>query len=56
MGWTLAPGVAAHLPTVAAETLADIAGGDPPDDAIEVSVELDGGPVSIALRRRAERG
>jgi isoleucyl-tRNA synthetase len=45
--------VGAHLPSVAADTLAAIASGDPPSDAFTATVELDGEPVTIALRRRA---
>ena len=44
--------VAPHLAGVAADTLADLAAGDPPADAPTATVELDGGPVVIALRRR----
>jgi isoleucyl-tRNA synthetase len=43
--------VAAHLPGVAADTLADLADGDIPADAPRATVELDGGAVTIALRR-----
>jgi isoleucyl-tRNA synthetase len=43
--------VAEHLPAVAADTLADLATGDIPDDAQRASVVLDGGTVTIALRR-----
>jgi isoleucyl-tRNA synthetase len=46
-------GLAAHLPSVAAETLAAIADGEPPDGLASATVELEGGPVVIALRRRA---
>ncbi len=49
----LPDGVGAHLPAVAADTLADIAAGDPPPDASTAEVELDGCRVTIALRRRA---
>jgi isoleucyl-tRNA synthetase len=49
----LPDGVAAHLPTIAADTLADIASGDPPSDASTAEVELDGCRVTIGLRRRA---
>ena len=49
----LPDGVAAHLPAVAADTLAVLADGDPPADATSADVELDGGRVTIALRRRA---
>ncbi len=47
-------GVAEHLPTVASDTLADIVAGDPPSDARAAEVELDSGPVAIALRRRTD--
>jgi isoleucyl-tRNA synthetase len=54
--WVGAVGTAvmAHLSTVALETLAELLVGDPPPDAVRATVELDGGPVSIALRRRDE--
>jgi hypothetical protein len=45
--------VAAHLPSIAADTLAELAAGDPPVGAARATVALDGGPVEIALRRRA---
>jgi isoleucyl-tRNA synthetase len=45
--------VAAHLPALAADTLATIARGDAPSDASRATIELDGGPVEIALRRAA---
>jgi isoleucyl-tRNA synthetase len=51
----LPPAVSAHLPTVAADTLADIAGGDVPADAARATVQLEGGPVAIALRRGTRR-
>jgi isoleucyl-tRNA synthetase len=53
--WTgpLPEAVAAHLPAVAADTLATNAAGDAPSDAARATVELDGGPVEIALRRAA---
>ncbi len=56
--WTgvLPDAVASHLPTVAADTLAKPASGDPSSDAISATVELDGGPVTIAIRRRAPGG
>ena len=47
----LEPGVAAYLAAVAADTLADLAAGEAPADAHRSSVELDGGPASVALRR-----
>jgi isoleucyl-tRNA synthetase len=46
--------VAEHLATVAADTLADMAPGDPPPDAQAAQVELDAGRVTIALRRRTD--
>ncbi|HEX5148168.1 MAG TPA: DUF5915 domain-containing protein, partial [Candidatus Limnocylindrales bacterium] len=52
----LPPAVARHLPSVAAETLAELADGDVPTDAALATVELDGGRVTIALRRRAVAG
>jgi isoleucyl-tRNA synthetase len=52
----LAAAVAPHLPAVAADTLAEIADGDAPSDATSATVELDGGPVRIALRRRVAQG
>jgi isoleucyl-tRNA synthetase len=51
------PAVSGHLGTVATDTLAELVDGDPPSGATHASVELDGGPVAIALRRRtAGRG
>jgi isoleucyl-tRNA synthetase len=50
---TLPDAVAAHLPSVATDTLATLADGDAPADASRATVELDGGPVEIALRRAA---
>ncbi len=48
----LTPEVAALLPTVAAEVLADtLAASDGPDDASRATVQLEGGPATIALRR-----
>ena len=44
--------VAPHLAGVATDTLADLAAGDAPADAPTATVELAGGPVVIALRRR----
>jgi hypothetical protein len=44
--------VAAHLASVGTETLAEIADGEPPPDATRATVELEDGPVAIALRRR----
>jgi isoleucyl-tRNA synthetase len=52
----LPPAVARHLPSVAAETLATLAEGEAPPDAVRGPVELDGGPVTIALRRPAAGG
>jgi isoleucyl-tRNA synthetase len=52
----LPPAVAAHLPSVATDTLAAIASGDLPSQVLTAVVELDGGPVTIALRRRAAAG
>ncbi len=50
-------GVAGHLQTVAAETLGRLVAGDPPADAQNrATVELDGGPVAIALRRQPVPG
>jgi isoleucyl-tRNA synthetase len=48
-----AGGIGQHLPAVAAETLADLAPGSPPADAQRATIELETGPASIALRRRA---
>ncbi|HSL76643.1 MAG TPA: class I tRNA ligase family protein [Candidatus Limnocylindrales bacterium] len=47
----LAPAVAIHLPTVAEDTLAELRDGEIPADANRASVDLDAGPVTIALRR-----
>ncbi len=52
----LPPEVAAHLPAVAADTLADLASGDAPADAATAEVGLEGGSVTIALRRRMSAG
>jgi len=41
------------LPTVAAETLAEIVEGAAPPDALRATIELNGGPAVIALRRHA---
>jgi isoleucyl-tRNA synthetase len=49
----LPDGVAAHLPAIAADTLAVLAAGDPPDGASSTEIDLDGCLVKIALRRRA---
>ena len=45
------PEVAAHLPDVATDTLAELATGEMPTDASRASVRLDGATVTIALRR-----
>jgi isoleucyl-tRNA synthetase len=45
--------VARHLPSVAADTLAELCSGEIPADARRASLALDGGPVTIALRRLA---
>jgi isoleucyl-tRNA synthetase len=45
------PAVAAHVPDVAADTLAVLASGDIPADAPRTSVALDDSTVTIALRR-----
>jgi isoleucyl-tRNA synthetase len=45
-----------HLPTVAAETLAVVVDGNLPADVVQATVELVGGPATIALRRRAGGG
>ncbi len=45
------PAVDLHLPSVAADTLADLRDGDAPPDAHRASVQLDAGPATIALRR-----
>jgi isoleucyl-tRNA synthetase len=51
--WVLGapPEVAAHLRSVAADTLAELASGDIPTDAARAKVGVDGGTVTIALRR-----
>ena len=48
--------VAAHLPGVTADTLAELADGDVPSNATTGTVELDGGPVQISVCRRATDG
>jgi isoleucyl-tRNA synthetase len=48
----LPAGVFAHLPSLAADTLAEIVDGEVPSEAATATVELDGGRVTIALRRR----
>jgi isoleucyl-tRNA synthetase len=50
---SLPAAVAAHLPAVAGDTLAVVDAGDAPTGVSRSTVELDGGPVAIALRRRA---
>jgi len=45
------PEVAAHLPDVATDTLAELATGEMPTDASRASVRLDGATVTIAMRR-----
>jgi isoleucyl-tRNA synthetase len=45
--------VAAFLPSVADDTLADLRDGEPPSDARRATVVLDAGTVTIALRRLA---
>jgi isoleucyl-tRNA synthetase len=52
----LDPAVAVHLASVAAETLAELAAGDPPSDATSGQVVLDSGSVDVALRRRPGDG
>jgi isoleucyl-tRNA synthetase len=47
----LQPLVATHLPSLAADTLADLCDGDIPAEARRTTVPLEGGPVTIALRR-----
>jgi isoleucyl-tRNA synthetase len=49
--------VAAHLQAVAAETLARLVAGEPPADVpSRATVELDHGPVAIALHRQPVAG
>ncbi len=52
----LPDGVAAHLPLVAAETLARVVDGDVPAGLVQGTIELDGAPLVIAVRRRAPDG
>jgi isoleucyl-tRNA synthetase len=47
----LSDAVASYLSGVAADTLADLAGGGVPADARRATVDLDSGAVTIALRR-----
>ena len=49
----LDPAVAVHLASIGTETLAEIAAGEPPPDATRATIQLDDGPVTIAIRRRA---
>ena len=49
--------VAEHLDAVAAETLARLVPGDPPADVPDrATVQLDGGPIAIALHRQPVAG
>ena len=50
----LSPEVAAHLPAVAEETLAVLRTGEPPAGVQRATIELEAGPATIALRRRAD--
>jgi isoleucyl-tRNA synthetase len=50
---TVPAAVAGRLPSVAAETLAEIVDGEPPDGVPRATVALDSGSVAIALRRHA---
>jgi isoleucyl-tRNA synthetase len=50
----LSPDMVAHLGAVAEETLAELRTGEPPAGVQQATVELEGGPVTIALRRRAD--
>jgi isoleucyl-tRNA synthetase len=45
------PAVAAHLPSVATDTLAELMTGDIPSDAARTTVHLEDATVTIALRR-----
>jgi isoleucyl-tRNA synthetase len=45
-----------YLAGVAADTLADLATGEPPSDARTANIELDGGTVTVALRRSGAVG
>jgi isoleucyl-tRNA synthetase len=45
-----------YLPSVAAETLATLADGRAPADATTATIDLGGGPVDLALRRRVGAG
>jgi isoleucyl-tRNA synthetase len=54
---TVPEAVAAHLPMVIADTLAEPGTGDPPASGVSrATVGLDGGPVDIALRRQPNGG
>jgi isoleucyl-tRNA synthetase len=46
--------VAAHLPAIAEETLAELRTGEPPAGVQRATVELEAGPATLALRRRAD--
>ncbi len=46
--------VAAHLPAVAEETLAELRTGEPPAGVQRATIELEAGPATLALRRRAD--
>ena len=48
--------VAAHLPAVAADTLAQLVSGEPPPGVLQATIELESGPAIIALRRHAVDG
>ncbi len=50
----LSPDVAAHLAAVAEETLAELRTGDPPAGVQRATIDLEAGPATIALRRRAD--
>ncbi len=50
----LAPEVAAHLTSVAEDTLAILGDGSPPRDAASATVTLEAGPARLALRRRSD--
>jgi len=45
------PAVAAHLPEIAADTLAELVSGAIPADAERTTVQLEASTVTIALRR-----
>jgi isoleucyl-tRNA synthetase len=53
----LAPGVEAHLASVATETLAgQVVRTPPPPGATTATVDLEAGPVTVGLRRLSEDG